>query len=44
MNKGKNMILPIIASVGVGVATYYSMRQNSNKDPVQQMTKMLNNQ
>ncbi|WP_440895136.1 hypothetical protein ACS127_11235 [Amphibacillus sp. Q70] len=41
MNKKNNMIIPILASIGVGAATFYSMRRNGNKNPVQQMTNML---
>ncbi|WP_017471702.1 hypothetical protein [Amphibacillus jilinensis] len=39
----RNMIIPIIASIGVGAATYYSMRRNGNFHPFQQMTQMLKN-
>lgn len=44
MNKKGNMIIPILASIGVGAATFYSMRRNGNKNPMQQVTDMLKKQ
>lgn len=44
MKMNGKMIIPILASIGVGAATFYSIRRNGNKNPVQQVTKMLNNQ
>lgn len=41
MNKKGNMIVPILASIGVGAATFYSIRRNGNKNPVEQVTNML---
>ncbi|WP_176447683.1 hypothetical protein [Lentibacillus sp. CBA3610] len=39
MQKNNNMWLPLIASVGVGAATYYSMTRNNQNfgQAVQQM-------
>ncbi|WP_155835486.1 hypothetical protein [Amphibacillus xylanus] len=44
MNKKGNIIIPILASIGVGAAAFYSMRRNGNKNPIQQVTNMLKNQ
>jgi len=44
VNKKGNIIIPILASIGVGAATFYSMRRNGNKNPIEQVTNMLKNQ
>ncbi|SEN66739.1 hypothetical protein SAMN04488134_101595 [Amphibacillus marinus] len=41
MNHKSNMIIPLIASIGIGCATYYSMRHNGNFHPFQQMSQMM---
>lgn len=38
------MMLPILASIGVGAAAFYSMRRNGNKNPIKQVTNMLKDQ
>ncbi|WP_169793090.1 hypothetical protein [Amphibacillus sediminis] len=43
MNQRNNMIIPLIASIGIGCATYYSMRNNGNFHPFQNMTQMFRN-
>ncbi|WP_281366419.1 hypothetical protein [Paraliobacillus salinarum] len=40
--KNKNMILPILASIGVGAATYYSMRNKDMGNMMSNMTKTMN--
>lgn len=37
-------ILPILASIGVGAATYYSMRRNGHMHPIANVTSALRNQ
>ncbi|MCZ0701770.1 hypothetical protein J2T56_000016 [Natronobacillus azotifigens] len=40
----KGMIIPILASIGVGAATYYGMRRNGNMHPIATVTSALRNQ
>lgn len=39
------MMLPILASIGVGAATYYSMRRNNGMaNPISKMQQAMNQQ
>ena len=43
MQKNKGMMLPMLASIGVGAATYYSMRRNGGGNKtMKQMTNAMN--
>ncbi|CQR47875.1 hypothetical protein BN1058_02207 [Paraliobacillus sp. PM-2] len=43
--KNRNMVLPILASIGVGAATYYSMRRNNGMgNMMSKMTNAMNQQ
>ena len=42
MQKNRGMMLPMLASIGVGAATYYSMRRNGGNKTMKQMTNAMN--
>lgn len=43
MQKNRGMMLPMLASIGVGAATYYSMRRNGGgKNAMTKMTSAMN--